>query len=123
MAQLARTSTGDLAFPFAVVTDQATCVVIRLQDRLQLWQGEWYLNTLIGVPYRRVVFAHKNPDLRAVEQMLRQVITTTEGVADITQFTLSLDRANRRLNYTFTALTDTGATITGGSGQPFIVNA
>lgn len=104
----------------ALVTDPNQEIAIRLQDRFLLALGEWFLDTRIGVPYFQVVFV-KNPDVAAIRALFRKVIETTPGIVSVTELSTNYDPAGRTLTWSFTATTDNGATISGGSGQPFIV--
>ncbi len=127
MSTLARTPDGDVALTtvnnkkrITIVTDPSQATAIKLADRFSLWRGEWFLDTREGVPYLQTVF-RKNPDLNAIRSLFRFVILTTPGIVRVDDLTLDYDPRARNLSYSFRAVDDNGATITGGSGQPFIV--
>lgn len=123
MSSLAQSSDNDLQITngqLTVVTDLSECIARKLQNRFQLFRGEWFLDTRIGVPYYEAVLV-ANPDLGVIRQIFTQVITSVEGVADVQDIELDFDRSTRELSFSFRALADTGATITGGSEQDFIV--
>ncbi len=90
---------GDLALVRgrdAIAQDIAT--------RLQFFQGEWFLDQRVGMPYFKEVLV-KNPDLGAVRFVIRSAILSTPGVRSLESFSLTFDGATRALNVTFTAKT------------------
>ncbi len=78
-----------------------------VQCRLRLFQGEWFLDTSIGVPYLQQVFV-KGPNLPLVRSLLRKTILETPGVRAVQSLTFDFDRASRNGSGTFTASTDLG---------------
>lgn len=119
MTALAQKSDGDLYLSngrlllITGVSEHAQ----KIQNKLRLFKGEWFLDTRLGVPYYDVVLI-KNPDLEVIKRLFREVILSVEGVVEITSLVLEWDRENRSLSYTFTALDDEGNTIDGAS--PFV---
>lgn len=103
-----------------LVQDQATAIAIKLRNRFLFVKGEYWLDTRIGVPYRELIWV-KNPDLLLIKSLFRQVILSVPGVASVPLLDIAFDRAARILTFNFSAVTDDGATITGGSDTPFIV--
>lgn len=83
-------------------------------------KGEWFLDTRVGVPYWDLSRL-KNPDEEVLRRLFRRVILSVQGVGTIESLTLSIDRASRVLSFSFRVTHDSGAVITGGSGEPFIV--
>lgn len=104
----------------SVITDKVAAAAILLANKFRFFLGEWFLDTRLGVPYREVVMV-KNPDLRIVRQILRQVILTTPPIVDVISVSTAFDTAARKLSYTFSARCDNGQVITGGEGIPFII--
>lgn len=92
----------------------------KINARLDLFLGEWFLDTRVGVPWYELVLV-KNPDLEVVRQVFRRVINSVEGIAEVVDVTLVFDREKRELSYEYEALDDEGTRITGGSQEPFIV--
>lgn len=103
-----------------LVTDVNQTAANQLADKFSVWLGEWFMDTRIGVPYLQTVFV-KNPSLNAIKQLFRQIILGQPPVIECTDLSLQYDPKARTLAYSFLARTASGATISGGSGQPFIV--
>ena len=104
MADLALDIEGDL-----LVTDDALslvegddALVQNLVIRFQLFLGEWFLDTRIGVPYFGEILI-KNPDLSRVRGIFRQVVLTTSGIESIEEFNLNFERSDRKLTVAFRA--------------------
>lgn len=94
--------TGDLVFKdydLALVggVDQ---IAQNLAIRLRFIQGEWYLNILAGVPYYQYFFI-KNPNQIQVETFLKDEISNTPGIIDITSFSSNFDGVNRKYTVNF----------------------
>lgn len=123
MATFAQTTENDLALvngQLRIVRDVAEEAAVVLRNKFLLVKGEWFLDTRVGAPYIAYVFV-KNPDLLLIRQVFRKIILSVQGVKEILDLRLEFDRALRRLTFTFRALADNGRIISGGSGQPFIV--
>ena len=78
-----------------------------LNIRLRFFLGEWYLNTLVGVPYFQYFFI-KNPNQIQVETFLKDTIINTPGVTDLTQFSSAYQANTREYSVNFTASTQSG---------------
>ena len=95
-------STGDLLFEefdFQLVggVDQ---IAQNLSIRLRFMQGEWFLDILAGIPYYQYFFI-KNPNQIQVETFLKDEISNTNGVIEITSFTSNYDGNNRKFTVIF----------------------
>lgn len=122
MAVLAQDPFGDLALVdgrLVVVRDVATEQAQKIRDRFALVLGEWFLDTRLGVPYVDLVFV-KSPDLELIRRMFRRVILSVQGIVDVPELDVE-DLGRRQWRFTFRAVTDLGAVITGGSEEPFLV--
>ncbi len=103
MTQLAMTNDGDLDISnnkFYLVNGKEE-IRQRIIQNLKTFLGEWFLNTLEGVPYYQIIF-EKNvpPDL--VADSLKDVILGTIGVVELTRFEpLDLDPVTRALTVDF----------------------
>lgn len=82
-----------------------------LAIRLQLFRGEWFLDTRVGIPYYQSILI-KNPDLIAVRGIYTQAILATPGVESIGKFDLTFDTSIRKLVISFECVVDTGETLT-----------
>lgn len=123
MATFAQETDNDLklvAGQLVLVSDAAEAAAVQLRNRFQFVRGEYFLDTRVGVPYFGFVFV-KNPDLLLIRQLFRTVILGTPGIKSVPEITTTFDSSARSLSFSFRAIADSGAIITGGSGQPFIV--
>jgi hypothetical protein len=71
--------------------------------RLELWQGEWFLDTREGTPYVQLVLGKQQAD--AASLAIRDRISRTPGVRSILAFGSAFDGDTRR--FTVTATVDT----------------
>lgn len=92
---------GDLA-----LVDGLDAIAQHVAIRLQFFQGEWFLDQRVGIPYFQQVLV-KAPNLTAVRSLLRDAVTTTPGVIAIVKFDLELG-VDRTLRVDFDASTDEG---------------
>lgn len=93
----------------------------KLNARLQLVKGSWFLDTQQGTPWFQAMLV-KNPVIPALTQILRSIILGTPGVKSIQSLPVAFDRATRVLTWGPVVIVhDSGAVITGGRGVPFIV--
>lgn len=126
MTTFLQTAEGDLALTSGTtpgrltLIDGATEKAQKIENRLGLCKGEWFLNVLVGMPYFEAILAAKNPDLELVRRVYRRGIVSVEGIADVPELDVSLS-SDRKLSYAFRAIDDEGTPITGGTGAPFIV--
>lgn len=110
MADLLLDSTGDIDidsnFNLRIV-DGIDAIIQHLKLRLQFFRGEWFLDTRIGMPWFEEVL-RKAPDLSVVQSLVREAITTTPGVTEISEFSLDYDGVTRTLSISFRATTESG---------------
>lgn len=126
MSCFAQTSDGDLALStknggrtLTVVKNKSQCAAQKLTNRFLLWEGEWFLDTRQGFPFRQV-FGVKNPDLRAIKQMLTKLVLSVPAIVSIDRLQVGVN-ARRLASMDLVAKTDENATIVGGPGNQFIV--
>ncbi len=101
--------TKDLVFvngECPVTTYPVQTVAQRLFIRLRTFKGEWFANTVYGVPYFQRIF--RKTSKGAVDAIFQDQILSENGVKRITQFSSSLDVANRKYSLTFRVLTSDG---------------
>ncbi len=75
----------------------------RLKQRILTILGEWFLDTEIGLPWFQE-FSEKGVDLDRVRALIIQQIVETEGVTDLVEFNLELNKRTRRLQVSFRVL-------------------
>jgi len=79
----------------------------RLKQRLLTILGEWFLDGDIGLPWFGEL-AQKGIAEEQVSALLLRVIAETEGVSEVVEFNLSLDRRERKLMVSFRVLSPAG---------------
>lgn len=87
--------------------DGAARVKQQLQIKLQLWQGEWFLNTAFGTPYLERILG-KQITVHGALAALKSSILAVNGVQDIQQFRYHVNRHTRELAVEFTVTTPYG---------------
>ncbi len=103
-----------------VASNSIAETVQELNCRFGFGKSEWFLDLQQGFPWIGVVMV-KNPDIRAIAQMLRRMILDTPGVRAVLALPITLDTANRVLRWSAQIQHATGNYITGGYGKPFVV--
>lgn len=93
---------GDLQLTYEVDAIAQAALV-----RLSLFEGEWFLDQTVGVPYYQSILV-KSPDLQAIQSIFSSEILKVEGVRNVRNCLVELNRSNRRLTVKWTADTDTG---------------
>lgn len=81
-----------------------------LQQRLQLWLGEWFLDTTKGVPYRQQILI-KNPNMDVVQADITGTVTDTPGIEQILDINFSFNGPGRALTVVVSAQTSSGQVI------------
>ncbi len=79
----------------AVVTD-AEAVGQHGRQRLQTYSGEWFLDTTCGVPWLDQILG-RSYDPALAESVVKAHLLDTDGVEEITSFSVSFDKASRGL--------------------------
>lgn len=126
MSCLKQTSSGDLDLvlknagkTLTIVRNKSEAAAQKLTNRFLLWEGEWFLDTRQGFPFRQV-FGVKSPDVRAIKQMLTKLVLSVPPIVSIERLQLSVD-TRRQASLDLRATTDEGRTIVGGLGSQFIL--
>ncbi|HBV39217.1 MAG TPA: hypothetical protein DEF05_05915 [Erwinia sp.] len=102
---------GDYAFgkgDSAFLVNSPECVAQAIKTRLQLWYGQWFLDTTEGTPWLQSLTGRQNST--AAEMVLRQRILATQGVKSILSFNTTFDSSSRRAIFTVTVETLYGTT-------------
>jgi len=89
--------------------------------RFQFFEGEWFWDKREGVPYLKSLFV-KNPDVSVVSQVIRQIILSVPVFGRVDKLSYTYEPTTRAFAFDFEATAKTGQLVTGGSGQPFIVD-
>jgi hypothetical protein len=100
------TTTHDTAYDGvnqSVVSDRDQ-VKQNIKIRLLMIQGEWFLNSQIGLPYFEKILV-KNPDFSAIDVMIKATIVDTPEVTGITAYSSMFNKTARRLSVSFQAST------------------
>ncbi|MDC9622774.1 hypothetical protein PSI22_14290 [Xenorhabdus sp. XENO-7] len=93
---------GDSTF----LTNSPEAVAQAVKTRLNLWRGDWFLDTAEGTPYREVVLDKSYASAMA----LRERILGTEGVTEIISLNAKRDPDTRKITITATINTRYGKT-------------
>lgn len=93
----------------ANLADGPESVAQRVHQRLLLLKGEWFLDTDDGVPYLQEIMV-KPANMPRVEYTIKRRILGTEGVSEIREFNMSLNRDTRKLQVEATVATEFGTT-------------
>jgi hypothetical protein len=80
----------------SVVTD-AEAVGQHARQRLQTFAGEWFLDTTCGVPWLSEILGRQY-DPALAESVVKAELLDTDGVIEITSFSVSFDRTTRGLH-------------------------
>lgn len=124
MTTFLQTTSGDFdisnAKQLSIVTDPDAQAAQKLRNLFLSFLGNWAFDVRIGVPYFQAILGQKNPNLGIISQLFREVILSVPWVNQVTALTVTLN-ANRQLNLIFACTTQSGATIQGGTGVPFLV--
>ncbi len=77
--------------------------------KLQLFQGEWWLNVLAGIPWRQRILGEPHT-LGETEAILKGAILSIEGVTGLDEFFADFDKVTRDYTFRFRAATIYGPT-------------
>jgi hypothetical protein len=100
------TADGDLVFGRGAanyLVDSMAAVGLAINERLELFLGQWYLNLTAGTPWLTDVIGYGTQGI--YDQMLQGVIAGTQGVQAILSYSGSLDRTRRALSVSAVVLT------------------
>lgn len=97
---------GDLVF-----TRGIDAIVQQCRVRLQMFQGEWFLNLDVGIPYWQSILGQKpNVAIQAARIFFRRELQSVDGVDKVTKLDISYAGATRALNITWQVSTVFGDT-------------
>ena len=70
-----------------------------LKVRLLFFTGDWFLDTLAGLPYMESILV-KNPNIPSIESVIKAKILETEDVTALTAFDLVLEQRHASISFT-----------------------
>lgn len=88
--------------------NQPEAVAQAVKTRLDLWLGEWFLDTTDGMAWRTKVLGKYTQ--QAYDAAIQSRILGTDGVTEITAYQSVFDSSIRKLNVTVTINTAYGTT-------------
>lgn len=94
------TSFGDL-----ILTTGSEEIKQNIRIRLRFFQGEWFLNTDIGIPYFRSFFI-KNPNLALIRSIIREAVEGVPKIQSVTKVNTEIMTGSRELKVNIEATTD-----------------
>ena len=107
----ALTATNDFSFGQGsdnYLVDSRAAVAQEVQTTLLLFQGEWFLDTTVGVPWFTQVAGVGT--IPIYDQVIKQAIQNVQGVTGIANYSSTLNRASRALTVSATIDTQFGIT-------------
>jgi hypothetical protein len=109
MLTMGLNSEGDLDFVGGKCTmlRDADAVRQKLKQRFQFFQGEWFLDLAIGMPYYQSILV-KNPDVPLLRQIFSNAITKCRGVSRLDALDLTWDKNTREITIAFSAALESG---------------
>lgn len=78
------------------IVGNALAVGQHVRQRLKTFEREWFLDTTAGVPWLDQILG-KSYDPALAESVVKAEILETDGVTEITSFSVSFDRSTRGL--------------------------
>lgn len=85
-------------------------IVQLVKIRLSTYQGEWYLDNTMGVPYYQSILK-KGVEKVLVDSIFRRVISETLGVDRIVTFKSTVNDYEYNMTFTFQSVTGTISSI------------
>lgn len=98
---------GDLS-----MVSGSDAIVQDWQQTMQLWFGEWFLDTTKGIHYKQQILV-KNPNLDTIQAELVSASLEVPGIQEIIDFNFEYDSINRSLEVFMTGKDSNGQTIEG----------
>ena len=102
---------GDLVFTSD--TDLTEGILQDVVSTLKTFAGEWFLDNgkNVGVDWIGQVLSVSPVDYAKADQLVRGTIQRIAGISSVVSIEFDLERSDRKLDITFVALTNNGATI------------
>jgi len=107
--------TNDIALirgELKLIENEAQLIRQKLNITLNTFRGEWFFNTLYGIPYlendNNDIAALSKTSLNVLNYEVRRAILDTEGVRALSGYTSEFDRRTRTVNISFSAILESG---------------
>jgi hypothetical protein len=84
----------------------------KIQNTLQFFFAEWFLDRSLGIPYFEDILK-KNPDLKLVKNLLLNAVAGVSGVDKVLSFETDFDRGAREYTVDFEVLSSSGEVVEG----------
>ena len=94
-----------------LVTEVDKALAQRLQIKLSLQRGTWFVNLEAFVPWRELIFV-RSPNLSLIRSLMVDLITNTPTVERVVEFTIDFDNPSGKLTMGFRTLTTAGEEVT-----------
>lgn len=82
----------------------------KIRHTISIFEGEWFMDRKIGIPYIPGDDVNKNMHRRMIETALQVRIGEIEGVEKFLSYSSTLNKSTRQLRIDFTVQIDTGET-------------
>mgnify|MGYP003587851959 CR=1 FL=1 len=95
---------------FAMVSGNAH-TAMKCRQVFQTFQGEWWLEPTLGLPYHTDILGQKQPDLNAIRAIFVVALSGVPGISSITSLSVAFDNATRTFTVNFSAVAGDGTAI------------
>jgi hypothetical protein len=113
----------DMASGRVEVVTGNEAVIQSIRVRYQTFLGEWFLDGRVGVPWFQELLGNKSLTDDRLNFVLRRVLATTPGVAQILSFHVTKASAqNRTVELDWSARLDSGRILKSSDFGPFIID-
>ena len=68
--------------------------------RLNIWRGEWFLDSMVGTPYRQYILGSRDPKI-ATDVLANMVLKTPDVRAPLLEQSYDFNKSTRTLIYNF----------------------
>lgn len=101
----ARVQGGDI-----VMISGNTATAQRIEQKLRLWRGEWFLDRTVGFPWLRDILGQK-PRPEVIRSLIYSTVVGDPGIRSIASLSVDIG-SDRRLSIEFSAVLSSGETET-----------
>jgi hypothetical protein len=102
-------------------TDQRAMLRQRVDTKIRLFKGEWYLNQNEGMPWHQKILT-KGVTIGYIKRVFRRALFSIPGVAFVEIDSVSIDKTERTGSISFTVRSDKGIAVSVDDfAIPFVV--